>query len=97
MGNLRFEYGLKSNKDFKQMDAMFGKCKVNNTLNVFKDAKAKAKRLKSLTSRTNSLMCPKINLCCNQHDGNAIKVESKLGKIVNAPITKDKIIICICA
>jgi len=44
-------------------------------------------------------MCPKTNLCYNWRWGGegAIKVESKLGKIIRAPITKDKIIICIYA
>jgi hypothetical protein len=50
MGSSRFEYGLKFNKDFKQMESMFGECKVKHTLNVFKDAKTKAKRLKTLAS-----------------------------------------------
>jgi hypothetical protein len=77
------------------MESMFDECKVNNTLNVFKDAKIKAKMIKSLESHTNSLMCPKINLCCNQCTWGAIKVKSKLGKIVNGPIIKDKVITCI--
>lgn len=58
------------------MKPMFNECKVNNTWNVFKDAKAKAKRLKISTPCTNSLMCFKTNLCCNQRGGggSAIKV-----------------------
>jgi hypothetical protein len=65
MGSSRFEYGLKFNKEFKQMESMFDECKVNNTLNVFKDAKINARRLKTLTSCTHSLMHIETNLCCN--------------------------------
>jgi hypothetical protein len=63
-------------------------CKVSNTLIVFKDAKVKARGVKALMARVNSLPYFKAKLHPSQHKGGgAIRVKSKSIKAENAPTT----------
>jgi hypothetical protein len=57
------------------MESMFDKYKVNNTLNVYKDAKSKARKVRTLAF----LIRTKINLCRNQHGG-CHKCKFKIGQ-----------------
>jgi hypothetical protein len=66
-------------------------CKVSSALIIFKHAKVGARRARALTTSANSLACLRVKFHLNQRIRGAIKAKSKLGKVVDMPITKDKV------
>ncbi len=70
---------------------MFNKCKTSNTLIISKDAKVGAKRTKALKTCTNSPTHPMAKFRANQHEKGAIRIESKLNKVIDAPIIETRL------
>lgn len=74
---------------------MSGGCKASNVIIVFKDVKIGARRTRSLATCVNFLAHPRVKLRPSQHErggGGSIRVESKLRKVIDMSISKDKAI-----
>ncbi len=60
------------------------------------DTKIKARGARALKARTNSPMCLKAKFCPSRLTRALIRGESKSCKVVDTPITKDKVVTCAC-
>ncbi len=93
----RFELGWKSNKESKQGEFVSGGCKASNTLIIYDNAKVKANKARALVTHANFPIRLKAKFRPNWRMKGATWVESKSGKINDAPTIEDKATTGTCA